>query len=211
MRYFFLLVGRCLSYIAFPLARKFTHAISRARDYIYTGFLSKSFHKIGKGSVIAYKIKHRALNNIIIGTGTEIEKDVELTSWLSKKGDNASKPNIIIGNNCYIRRNSHITAINKIVIGNNLLTGPDVLITDNSHGRLRAQELDISPLKRPLYSKGPVIIGDNVWLGAKSSIMPGVKIGNGVVVAANAVVTHDIPDNCVVAGVPARIIKQIKP
>ena len=161
--------------------------------------------------MIAYKIKHRALNNIIIGTGTEIEKDVELTSWLSKKGDNASKPNIIIGNNCYIRRNSHITAINKIVIGNNLLTGPDVLITDNSHGRLRAQELDISPLKRPLYSKGPVIIGDNVWLGAKSSIMPGVKIGNGVVVAANAVVTHDIPDNCVVAGVPARIIKQIKP
>ena len=84
------------------------------------------------------------------------------------------------------------------------------MITDNSHGRFCEQELNIPPNRRPIYSKGPVVIGNNVWLGEKSSIMPGVKIGNGVVVAANAVVTHDVPDNCIVAGVPAKIIKQIK-
>lgn len=210
MKLFFLLVGKFISYIALPPIRKLIHVISRTRDYIYTGFLSRSFHELGRGVVIAYKIKYHELCNISIGSGTMIEKDVELTSWLSKYGNNTGGPNIIIGNNCYIRKDSHITAVNKIIIGNNLLTGPGILITDNSHGRFCEQELNIPPNRRPIYSKGPVVIGNNVWLGEKSSIMPGVKIGNGVVVAANAVVTHDVPDNCIVAGVPAKIIKQIK-
>lgn len=210
MKLFFFSVGKFLAYLTFSTIGKLSYAISRARDCIYTGFLSKSLYGIGRGSVIAYKIKHHELNNILIGSSTMIESNVELTSWLSKYGNNTDGPNIIIGNNCYIRRNSHITAVNKIVIGNNLLTGPDVLITDNSHGRLCEEQIGVPPIRRPIYSKGPVIIGDNVWLGEKSSIMPGVKIGNGVVVAANAVVTHDIPDNCVVAGVPAKIIKQVE-
>lgn len=210
VKLFLLFVGRLISFIAPLPVRKFIYAISIARDYVYTGFLSKSFHGIGKGVIIAYKIKYHELCNISIGSGTVIEKDVELSSWLSKYRGNIDGPNIIMGNNCYIRRNSHITAVDKIVIGDNLLTGPGVLITDNSHGRFCEQELNIPPNKRPIYSKGPVVIGNNVWLGEKSSIMPGVKIGNGVVVAANAVVTHDVPDNCVVAGVPAKIIKQIK-
>jgi acetyltransferase-like isoleucine patch superfamily enzyme len=65
----------------------------------------------------------------------------------------------------------------------------------------------LSKLYPPLHA--PVIIGDNVWIGARSVVLPGVKIGNNVVVAAGAVVNKDVPDNCLVAGVPAVIKKRI--
>ena len=61
----------------------------------------------------------------------------------------------------------------------------------------------------PLYRKGPVVIEDNVWIGEKASIMPGVHIGKGAIIAANSVVTHDVPAYAVVAGVPAKIVKQL--
>ena len=63
------------------------------------------------------------------------------------------------------------------------------------------------PLKRPIVSKGPVRIGDNVWIGDKATILPNVSIGNGAIIAANAVVTKDVPPYSVAAGNPAKIIK----
>ena len=59
-----------------------------------------------------------------------------------------------------------------------------------------------------IVSKGPVVIGDNVWIGDKVTVLPGVTIGDGAVIAANAVVTKDVPAYSVVAGNPAKIIKQ---
>ena len=99
--------------------------------------------------------------------------------------------------------------MNKIIIGNNVLTGKKVLITDNAHGASDRFTIDTPPMSRPLYSKGPVIIEDNVWIGEKASIMPGVHIHKGCIIAANAVVTKDIPPHCIVAGVPAKIVKQL--
>lgn len=118
-------------------------------------------------------------------------------------------PNITIGNHCNFGAFNHITCINKIVIGNGVLTGKWVTITDNSHGTTDMECLQIRPANRPLFSKGPVIIGDNVWIGDKATILPGVTIGEGAVVAANAVVTKDVPAYCVVAGNPAKIIKSL--
>ena len=66
------------------------------------------------------------------------------------------------------------------------------------------------PNLRSLSSKGPVIIEDNVWIGTKASIMPGVRIGKGAIIAANSVVTHDIPPYCVAAGIPAKVIKVVR-
>ncbi len=114
---------------------------------------------------------------------------------------------IQIGKKCIIGQYNHITAINKIVIGDNLLTGRNVLITDNSHGCFTEEELAIHPLERELKSKGEVIIGKNVWIGDKATIMPGVHIGDGCIIGANSVVTHDIPSYCVAVGNPARVIK----
>jgi acetyltransferase-like isoleucine patch superfamily enzyme len=118
-------------------------------------------------------------------------------------------PEIIIGDNCSIGAQSHITAINKIVIGNNVLTGPRVLITDNAHGNSvdENEKLDIPPYKRELISNGSVIIEDNVWIGEGSMIMPNVYIGKGSIIAANSVVTKDIPPYSIAAGVPAKVIR----
>ena len=92
-------------------------------------------------------------------------------------------------------------------MGNNILTGRYVYISDNSHGKSNKEELDIPPIKRKLYVKGPVIIEDNVWIGERVCILSGVHIGKGAIIAANAVVTHDVPAGCIVGGVPAKIIK----
>lgn len=112
---------------------------------------------------------------------------------------------IVIGNNVNINWYAHIGAINKIVIGDNVLIGSSVLITDHSHGQSGMSNLP--PAARPLYSKGPVIIGENVWIGEGAVILGGVEIGSNTIIGANSVVTHDIPANCVAAGVPAKIIK----
>lgn len=69
-------------------------------------------------------------------------------------------------------------------------------------------DLVYPPLLRPLYSKGQVVIGKNVWIGDKVTILPGVSIGDGSVIAANSVVTKSIPPYSIAAGIPAKIIKQ---
>ena len=70
--------------------------------------------------------------------------------------------------------------------------------------------MEIPPTQRPVYSKGPVIIGNNVWIGDKATILPNVSIGNGAIIAANSVVTKDVPEYCIVAGNPAKIINRNK-
>ena len=84
------------------------------------------------------------------------------------------------------------------------MIGPGTLITTVGH--------PLSPMKRRNHAgiAQPVKIGDDVWIGGNCTILPGVTIGNNVVIAAGAVVTKDVPDNCVVCGVPARIMKQIE-
>ena len=94
------------------------------------------------------------------------------------------------------------------MIGDNFLSGKWVTIVDNGHGETN-QELLESPSQRKLFSKGPVIIGKNVWLGDKVTVLPGVTIGDGVVVGANSVVTKDIPAYSVACGNPAKVIKTL--
>ena len=93
------------------------------------------------------------------------------------------------------------------MIGNGVLTGRFVLITDNAHGGTAKEELVIAPASRTIVSKGEVVIGNNVWLGDKVTILPGIHIGDGAVIGANSVVTKNIPAYAVACGNPARIIK----
>lgn len=145
---------------------------------------------------------------ISIGDRTKFQKDTYLTAWKNYKGQKFS-PQIEIGEDCNFGAWNHITCINKISIGDGFLSGKWVTITDNSHGRTTIDDVNIMPTLRKVYSKGPVVIGRNVWVGDKATILPGVTIGNGVIIAANSVVTKDIPNFCVVAGNPAKIIKKI--
>lgn len=119
-------------------------------------------------------------------------------------------PTIRIGNNVIFNTDIHIGCIDSIVIGDNCLFASRIFITDHNHGDTSLIMSKISPLKRPLISKGPVVIKKNVWVGEGVAIMPNVTIGENSIIAANSVVTKDIPSNVVVAGVPAKILKVIK-
>ena len=147
--------------------------------------------------------------NVSIGNHTIIQSNSILGCWVKYGEQEFPNASITIGNECSIGEYNHITACNKITIGDGLLTGRYVIISDNSHGGLSTEDSIIKPVKRRLKSKGEVVIGNNVWLGDKVAVLAGVHIGNNVIVAANAVVTKDIPDNSIVAGVPGKIIAQL--
>lgn len=112
--------------------------------------------------------------------------------------------NINVGEDFLTNYNVTILDIATVNIGDYCMIGPNTLITTVGH---------------PLSPKGrrekkaqakPVSIGNNVWIGENCTILPGVTIGNNVVVAADAVVTKDVPDNSIVGGVPARKIKELE-
>lgn len=146
------------------------------------------------------------MSNISIGEGTYFSEGIYLTTC-NEIFENKDSLEIVIGKNCKIGEYNHITAANRIIIGDCLLTGKWVTITDNSHGETDMESLHKCPSKRCLTSKGPVIIGNNVWIGDKATILPGVTIGDGAVIAANSVVTKDVPAYTVVGGIPAKILK----
>ena len=186
------LIGQMLSYV-YPSG--VSSMLSSMRNRVYTGYLHRKFKYLGDDSVICwhpYTLK--GLDKVIIGDGTTVERDVQLTAFGGA---------ITIGNGCLIRRGAHITSVESITIGDGLLTGTNVLITDNSHGN--ADNLNLPPRERPVTGRGPVVIGKNVWLGNNVCVMPGVTIGDGAVIGANSIVTHDVPENSIAAGVPAKV------
>lgn len=118
------------------------------------------------------------------------------------------KAQLQIGDNVAVGKYCHIGVINKVIIGNDVLMGSNVLITDHMHGEGKKEDIILPPNKRPLFSKGPVIIEDCVFIGDGVKIMPDVRIGKNAIIGANSVITHDVPAYSVVAGNPAHIIRK---
>ncbi|MFT3825799.1 MAG: DapH/DapD/GlmU-related protein [Chitinophagaceae bacterium] len=143
---------------------------------------------------------------ISIGNNFNAMYNLRLEAW-DAYGDDKFTPEIIIGDNVCLNTDVHIGCIDRIVIGNNVLMASRIFIADSSHGMITKEALALPPIQRPLFSKGPVIIGNNVWIGEGVCILHGVTIGDNAIIGANAVVTKDIPENAVVAGNPAKIIK----
>ena len=185
--------------IFYRLKVMFLSRLARLRTYLICLNTSK-IHK----SVKFYGINElHGVENITIGERSGFRKGLFLTAW-----PELGPAKIQIGKNCWFGAYCHITSINSITIGDNCLTGKWVTITDNSHGTSSIESLTLPPTLRANVSKGPVIIGNNVWIGEKATILPNVSIGDGAVVAANSVVTKSVPKYSVVAGNPAKIIRQ---
>lgn len=200
--------GRLLSYIYSPHLRDLLSACS---TYIFTGYHTRFFKHIGTHTLIGCHTNVRGHQCISLGNDTTIGDYGYLSAWPTYNRAQQTiypMPKLTIGDRCCIGLRPHITCMNRIEIGNNVLTGPDVLITDNAHGEANRQMLDIPPLQRPIISSGPVIIEDNVWIGQGAMVMPNTHIGKGAIIAANSVVTHDVPAYSVAAGCPAKVIKQ---
>jgi len=115
---------------------------------------------------------------------------------------------LTLGKNCKINDRVHIVAHEAVTIGNDVLMASNIFISDTSHGSYgeKGEGPNIAPDSRRL-STSPVSIGNRVWIGEGARIMPGVVLGDGCVVGANAVVTHSFPNASIIAGVPAKRIK----
>ncbi len=124
--------------------------------------------------------------------------------WIAKTFNCDNGKNIHIGYNFTGNYNLTILDVEEVFIGNNVMIGPNTLISTVNH--------PMTPVgrRKHLGIAKKVHIGDDVWIGGNATILPGVHIGNNVIVAAGAVVTKDIPDNTLVGGVPARKIKDLK-
>lgn len=133
--------------------------------------------------------------------------------WLeaiSRYNDQEFTPRIVIGNHVRISQFAHIAATHLIEIGDNVLIGSKVLITDHNHGQYshpnHTSPLTI-PTDRPLDRERSVLIGRNVWLGDGVVVTAGSSIGEGSVIGANSVVHGSIPACTVVEGTPATVRK----
>lgn len=168
-------------------------------------------HHVGINCNVQWPFQIHGGQYISIGDDFVAAKNLTLYAFDSyRKTKKKYNPIIEIGNNVTITEYCQISCIDHIKIGNGVLFGRNVFISDNDHGIGSCGDENIPPVERDLISKGSVLIGDNVWIGRNVTIMSGVTVGDGSVIGANAVVTHDIPAYCVAVGCPAKVIKRIK-
>lgn len=162
----------------------------------YIRLLAPIYQHRGKGSKIYHSVRMDTppYRKFSLGKRSVIESFCCINNAV---GD------VVIGDNTRI--GIHNTIIGPVTIGSHVNLAQGITVTALNHNfkdtTLRIDEQGISTQ--------PVIIGDDVWIGANAVILPGVTIGNHAVVAAGAVVTKDVPDNTIVGGVPAKEIKKI--
>lgn len=102
----------------------------------------------------------------------------------------------------------HCRVSGPLKIGSHVMMGPDVLIYTQNHAFDRT---DIPMMEQGISEKREVVIGNDVWIGARAILLPGITVGEGAIIAAGAVVTKDVPPFAIVGGNPARVIKSRKP
>lgn len=175
------------------------------RNVVTARFKSR-FASFGEQSLLASGVKLLSPRFISIGNHSSVMRHCILEAC----PDAGLAPQLQIGNHVSLGEYSHITCANRVEIGDGVLTGRFVLISDNSHGKTDGSEAGLPPLARPVYSNGPIVIGKNVWIGDKATVLANVSVGEGAIIAANAVVTKDVPADAVVGGCPAKIIKMMK-
>lgn len=167
-----------------------------ARPRWYIRLVAPFFQHRGQGSKIYWSVRMDTppYRRFSLGSHSVIESYCCINNAV---GD------VIIGD--YTRIGLHETIIGPVTIGNHCCTGQGTIITalihnfDDANKKIIAQGVSVKP----------IVIEDDVMIGANASIMPGVRIGTHSIVAAGAVVTKDVPPHSLVAGVPAKLIKQI--
>ena len=175
---------------------------------LYTNLIKNSFYRFGKDSIIKPILNSSNENFISVGRHVNIGSFCRITvstEFGGHKVKSDNKVRIKIGDNVDMGNNSFISANNNIEIGNHVIMSSYVFITDHDHG---FSDMEKSLHEQPLTQGGYVRIGNNVFLGEKCSILRNVTIGERAVIAANSVVTKDVPAHSIVAGNPAKIVKK---
>lgn len=165
----------------------------------------RAFKGFGRGSIMAFPPGSVFGESAIeVGEGTLIGQLVTISVGIVPGQDFSGMTVLTIGDRCVIGRGSHIVAHESITIEDDVWTGPYVYVTDQNHG----YEDPGTPIGNQFPINRPVRIGAGSWVGAGAIILPGANIGRNVVVAAGSVVRGKVPDRCVVAGVPAKIVRE---
>jgi lipopolysaccharide O-acetyltransferase len=163
----------------------------------------------GRAIVLGPRSFLRGVAHISIGDNFQAAEGLWLEAITTYAGETFA-PRIVIGKNVAVSRWSHIAATNRVEIGDGVLIGSRVIITDHNHGSYNGPYTspEIAPILRRLDCDKKVVIGRNVWLGDGVVVSPGSTIGEGSVIGANAVVTGMIPPFTLATGVPAKPLKR---
>ena len=165
---------------------------------------AERFGSFGEASIIGFPPSTLyGEAQIHIGRDTLVNTWATLSAGYAADQDSVPPRALVIGDRCWIGLRSSIVAHESIELGNDVWLGQDVFITDANHG---LDDLDV-PVGRQIGAHEPVSVGDGTWIGHGAIVLPGAQIGRNVVVAAGSVVRGDVPDDAVVAGVPARVIR----
>ena len=159
--------------------------------------------KLGYCGVKSYAISPCRLDgpqNIKLGATVFFQRGL----WLYAHGIEGIPAELIIGDNCVFGYNNHVSCVRRVEIGSAVLTANNVFIGDNYHDY---HDIGLPIMQQPVRFKKAVQIGEGSWLGENVCIIA-ASVGKNCVIAANSVVTKDIPDFCVAAGAPARIVKR---
>ncbi|HXW46557.1 MAG TPA: acyltransferase [Streptosporangiaceae bacterium] len=203
------------------------HELGRRRRALVAGMIQAAWHRMqnaatvtadtaagrrfaafGPGSLMAFPTGSVYGERWIeVGDKTMIAEQVTMCAGMAPGHDLGPHPVLRVGNGCVIGRGSHIVAHHSIEIGDDVFTGPYVYITDQNH---KYEDIE-TPIGRQWPVNSAVRIGAGSWLGTGAVILPGAMIGRNVVVAAGSVVRGTVPDHSVVAGVPAKIVREYVP
>ena len=166
---------------------------------------ARAFHSFGARSLIMWR-PTTIFNEryISIGEDVLIGPGVALSAGMVPGQVCITDPVVTIGDRCLIGKGSGIVGHFSITIGDDVWTGHHVYITDQNHGYENLDE----PISRQSQPERAVRIGNGSWLGHGTIVLPGVTIGEHVVIGANSVVTRDIPDFSVAVGSPARVVRR---
>lgn len=174
------------------------------KNLFYSRLLHAEDIRLGSGNTI------KGIKGLRIGRSFRALDQLWLASIECDRAGNRYEPSLTIGSNVVCGYGVHIAATNCVRIGNDVLMGSRVIITDHNHGVYRGV-LQSSPVEPPadrlLTSDAETIVEDNVWIGDGVAILPGSWIGRGSVIGANSVVNCRIPSGCIAVGNPARPIK----
>lgn len=176
--------------------------LQRARNKAFTVLVSGGFRKFGSRSTFCLPVRLGGERGVEIGSKVHVGAGC----WIESLAEGGASDSVIrIGDGTSFSGNATVTAVRKVWIGNNVLIARNVHISDHFHA--------FADPSLPVKDQGVdriagVVILDGAWIGHGAVICPGVTIGRNAVVGANSVVREDVPDHCVAAGVPARIIRR---
>jgi acetyltransferase-like isoleucine patch superfamily enzyme len=184
-------------------------AMRRLRDHLLARRLKTTGLRIGRYPKLAGLAHMRVAANLSAGDGLWLEA---VTAFAGTR----YQPLITIGANVNLSDHVHVACTNRVTIGDGVLSGSRVIITDHSHG-IYAGGIDadhqqsspeVRPVERKLSNDKIVVIGRNVWLGDGVAVLGGAEIGDGAIIGANSVVNGTVPAFCIAVGAPARPIRR---